>query len=91
MFIPVGLFGQAVGVASYPFMARLAGEKGYNVVRKFYAVQNTWFPALFGTVAVLSSLPLFFLRRTTRTAIFDRLKFRLVMLSIITSASLGMA
>lgn len=26
MFILVGLFGQAVGVASYPFMARLAGE-----------------------------------------------------------------
>ncbi len=26
MFILVGLFGQAIGVASYPFMARLAGE-----------------------------------------------------------------
>jgi putative peptidoglycan lipid II flippase len=31
------------------------------VVRGFYAVQNIWFPALFGTVAVLSSLPLFFI------------------------------
>ncbi|MEJ2244505.1 MAG: murein biosynthesis integral membrane protein MurJ [Acidobacteriota bacterium] len=27
MLIPVGLFGQAVAVASYPFMARLAAEK----------------------------------------------------------------
>ncbi|MFO7883422.1 MAG: lipid II flippase MurJ, partial [Desulfobacteraceae bacterium] len=128
MFILVGLFGQAVGVASYPFMARLAAKNDITalnqllnqtlkylllvipfsvlfmvlsqeivlilfkrgkfdieatlmtarilpwllagtfafagqtvVVRGFYAVQNTWFPALFGTVAVLSSLPLFFI------------------------------
>ena len=30
MFILVGLFGQAVGVASYPFMAKIAAEKDYS-------------------------------------------------------------
>ncbi|MCK5311718.1 MAG: murein biosynthesis integral membrane protein MurJ [Desulfobacteraceae bacterium] len=127
MFILVGLFGQAVGVASYPFMAKLA-EKGdltqlnsllnntlkflllvipfsilfmvlkYEIVvmifqrgrfdaaatiltssvlpflmtgtfafaaqtvvaRGFYATRNTLLPAIFSTVSVLASLPLFF-------------------------------
>ncbi|MBF0230963.1 MAG: murein biosynthesis integral membrane protein MurJ [Desulfamplus sp.] len=128
MFILVGIFGQAVGVASYPFMAKLASlgkidelnellnttlkylllvipisalfivlrheivfllfQRGkFNldatkltsevlpfimagtfafaaqtvVVRGYYAIQNTWFPALFGTIAVFASLPLFFI------------------------------
>ncbi len=128
MFILVGLFGQAVGVASYPFMAQLAGKKEFDrlnellnrtlkflflvipfsvlmivlkyetvlllfqrgefgekatrmtaevlpyllggafafaaqtvVVRGYYAAKNTWFPALFGTIAVVVSLPLFYL------------------------------
>ncbi len=127
MFILVGIFGQAVGVASYPFMANLAslgkvdalnsllnttlkylllvvpvsvlfmvlkheivfilfqrGSFDLNatkttseilpfimagtfafaaqtvVVRGYYAMQNTWFPAIFGTIAVLASVPLFF-------------------------------
>lgn len=128
MFILVGIFGQAVGVASYPFMAKLASlgkidqlnhllnttlkylllvipistlfmvlrheivfllfQRGRFdpdatritsevlpfimagtfafaaqtvVVRGYYAMQNTWFPALFGTIAVFASLPLFFI------------------------------
>ncbi|MGM0644728.1 MAG: murein biosynthesis integral membrane protein MurJ [Thermodesulfobacteriota bacterium] len=128
MFILVGFFGQAVGVASYPFMAQLAEKKEFGrlnevlnstlkflilvipfsvlmivlryetvlllfqrgefgekatimtsnvlpfllagafafaaqtvVVRGYYAAKNTWFPALFGTVTVVCSLPLFFL------------------------------
>lgn len=128
MFILVGLFGQAVGVASYPFMAQLADKKEFDrlnellnrtlkflilvipfsvlmivlkyetvlllfqrgefgekatrmtaevlpyllagafafaaqtvVVRGYYAAKNTWFPALFGTIAVVVSLPLFYL------------------------------
>ncbi|MBF0412264.1 MAG: murein biosynthesis integral membrane protein MurJ [Desulfamplus sp.] len=128
MFILVGIFGQAVGVASYPFMANLASlgkigelnallnttlkylllvipisvlfmvlryeivfllfQRGrFNidatritaeilpfimagtfafaaqtvVVRGYYAMQNTWFPAIFGTIAVVGSLPLFFI------------------------------
>jgi len=126
MLIPVGLFGQAVGVASFPFMARLAAENRKSemntllntalrylslvipfsimlivmrydlvrllyergkfnpeatiltstilvfilpgafalsvytvVVRGYYAVQNTLFPAIFGTIAVLCSLPVY--------------------------------
>ncbi|MDZ7582222.1 MAG: murein biosynthesis integral membrane protein MurJ [Deltaproteobacteria bacterium] len=126
LLIPVGLFGQAVGVASYPFMARLVAEhklqemnalmngalrylalvipfsillmvlrheivyllfergrfdarataltahillyllpgafalSAYTVVvRAYYAIQNTWFPAVFGTIAVLFSLPVY--------------------------------
>jgi putative peptidoglycan lipid II flippase len=126
LLIPVGLFGQAVGVASFPFMARLVAENRLTemnrllndtlrflalvlpfsalvmvlrheivqllfqrgrfdaaatdltapiliyllpaafalsayavVVRGFYAAKNTWFPALFGTCAVLASLPLY--------------------------------
>ena len=126
MFILVGLFGQAAGVASYPFMAGMAAQgrmKELNnllnttlkyllliipvsalfvllryeivvilfkrgvfdenavlltagllpfllagsfafaaqtvVVRGFYATQNTWLPALFGTISVLACLPLF--------------------------------
>ncbi len=126
MFILVGIFGQAVGTASYPFMARLAeegrldelnrlmnrtlrylallipaavllmvlspevvrvlfergrfdpaatrvtadvlvwflaGAVGFAaytvVVRGYYATRNTLFPAVFGTVAVLASLPLY--------------------------------
>ena len=122
----VGFFGQAVGVAFYPFMARLATEKKINemnrllnhamhyvalvipfavlvmvlrfeiirvlfqrgafdaagtdltagllvyimigafafaaqtvVVRGFYALQNTLFPALYGTIAVIISLPMY--------------------------------
>ncbi|MEJ2108402.1 MAG: murein biosynthesis integral membrane protein MurJ [Acidobacteriota bacterium] len=122
--IPVGLFGQAVGMASFPFMAQLAAdhriqemnhlmnkalrylsmvipfsivlivvrhelvqilfERGqfdasataltapilafllpgafalsaYTVVvRGYYAMQNTLFPAVFGSIAVLCSLP----------------------------------
>ena len=128
MFILVGIFGQAVGVASYPFMAKLAAQKKINelnellnttlkflalvipvsvffmilrheivlllfqrgrfnldatrmtaqvlpfimagtiafaaqtvVVRGYYAMQNTWLPALFGTGAVIVSLPVFFI------------------------------
>ena len=126
MFILVGFFGQAVGVASFPFMARLAAENKIQemnrlmndtlrylalvvpfsvlimalrqetvvilfqhgrfdaaatdltsrvllflmigafafaaqtiVVRGYYAVQNTLFPALYGTAAVLLSIPVF--------------------------------
>ena len=128
MFILVGIFGQAVGVASYPFMAKLAAKGKLSelnallnttlkflalvipvsvlfmvlrneivlllfqrgrfdpdatrmtaqvlpfimagaiafaaqtvVVRGYYAMQNTWFPALFGTVSVVVSLPIFFM------------------------------
>ena len=127
-FILVGLFGQAVGTASYPFMSRLATEGRMMemnrlldrtlralsmvipfsvflmvirheaifilfqrgrfdaaataltahllpfllmgafafsaqtvVVRGYYALQNTLFPALVGTVAVLLSVPVFLL------------------------------
>ena len=126
MLILVGVFGQAVGVASFPFMARLAVEGRLGemnrlmdrtlrhlslvipisvlcmvlrheivlllfqrgrfdegaaritsqallyflpgafafaaqtiVVRAYYAVQNTLFPALFGTLAVVLSLPFY--------------------------------
>jgi putative peptidoglycan lipid II flippase len=126
MFILVGFFGQAVGVASFPFMARLAAENKIHemnrllndalrylalvvpfsvliivlrqetvvilfqrgrfdaaataltsqvlvflmmgafafaaqtiVVRGYYAVQNTLFPALYGTAAVLLSIPVY--------------------------------
>jgi putative peptidoglycan lipid II flippase len=124
MLIPVGLFGQAVGQASYPFMTRLAVENRISemnnlmntalryvslvipfsvvliilrqelvfilfqhgrfdaeattltagillfmlpgafalsaytvVVRGYYATQNTLYPAVFGSIAVLCSLP----------------------------------
>ncbi len=127
-FILVGLFGQAVGTASYPFMSRLATEGRMAemnrlldrtlgalsivipfsvflmvirheavfilfqrgrfdaaataltshllpfllfgafafatqtvVVRGYYALQNTLFPALLGTAAVLLSIPVFIL------------------------------
>jgi len=127
MFILVGLFGQAVGVASYPFMAKLAAKGNVDelnqllnttlkflilvipvsvlfmvlsreivfllfqrgrfdaaatqltsqvlpflmagtvafaaqtaVVRGYYAIQNTWFPALMGSAAVVISLPMFY-------------------------------
>lgn len=127
-FILVGLFGQAVGTASYPFMSRLATEGRIAemnrllnrtlgalsivipfsvflmvirheavfilfqrgrfdaaataltshllpflligafafatqtvVVRGYYALQNTLFPALLGTAAVLLSIPVFIL------------------------------
>ncbi len=127
MLILVGLFGQAVGTASYPYMARLVVEKGIQamnqllnttlrylalvmpfsvlmiilrfevvqilfqrgrfdaaatavtadvlicfmigafaysaytiVVRAYFATQNTLFPAIYGTAAVLLSLPLYF-------------------------------
>lgn len=126
LLIPAGLFGQAVGVASFPFMARLAAENRIGemnrlmnsalrylslviplsvllivirhelvqiifergrfdpeataltagilvfmlpgafalsaytvVVRGYYASQNTLFPAVFGTIAVLCSLPVY--------------------------------
>jgi putative peptidoglycan lipid II flippase len=126
MLILVGIFGQAVGTASYPFMARLAeegrrdelnrlmnrtlrylallipvsvlfmvlspevvrvlfergrfdaeatrvtadvlvwflaGAAGFAaytvVVRGYFATRDTLFPAVFGTVAVLASLPLY--------------------------------
>jgi putative peptidoglycan lipid II flippase len=128
MLIIVGLFGQAVGTASFPTMARLAAENNLPelnrllnrtlrylallipvaamlmvlsrevvrilfqrgrfdpsattltaevlvwflagafafaaytvVVRGYYATRNTLVPALFGTVAVLASLPVYFL------------------------------
>jgi len=126
MFMLVGFFGQAAGMASFPFMARLAAEKKIHemnrllndtlrylalvvpfsvlilvlrqetvvilfqrgrfdaaataltsqvlvflmigafafaaqtiVVRGYYAIQNTLFPALYGSVAVLLSIPLY--------------------------------
>ena len=126
MLILVGLFGQAVGTASYPYLARLMAEKGFPemnrllnttlrylalvipfsvlmivlrfelvrllfqrgrfdagatavtaevlvcfligafaysaytmVVRAYFASQNTLFPALYGTVAVVLSLPFY--------------------------------
>lgn len=127
MLMMVGFFGQAVGVASFPFMARLAAENKIDemnrllnrtmrylalvipfsalvmvlrhevililfqrgrfdaaataltanvlifmmtgavafaaqtiVVRGFFAVQNTLFPAVYGTLAVILSLPLYY-------------------------------
>ncbi|MCD4741701.1 MAG: murein biosynthesis integral membrane protein MurJ [Desulfobacteraceae bacterium] len=127
MFILVGLFGQAVGVAAYPFMAKLAGKGDFTqlniilnntlkflllvipfsiffmvlryeivaiifqrgkfdihatiltseilpyfmagafafaaqtiVARGFYACKNTLLPAIFSTVSVIASIPLFF-------------------------------
>ena len=126
MFVLVALFGQAVGVAAYPFMARLVAENRLDemnnllnstlcyislvipfsvllmvlrhetilmiyqrgkfdaaatdltstvmvyiligtvafaaqtvVARGFYAMQNTIFPAVFGTLAVILSIPLY--------------------------------
>jgi len=126
MFMLVGFFGQAVGMASFPFMARLAAENKIHemnrllndtlrylalvvpfsvliialrqetvvilfqrgrfdaaataltsqvllflmigafaftaqtiVVRGYYAIQNTLFPALYGTAAVLLSIPVY--------------------------------
>jgi len=126
MLIPAGLFGQAVGIASFPFMARLAIENRITemnrlintalrylalvipisiimiivrnelvqillergkfdaadttltagilvfllpcafavtsytvVVRAYYAMQNTLFPAIFVSIAVLCSLPVY--------------------------------
>ncbi len=126
MFILVGFFGQAVGVASFPFMARLAAEEKISemndllnstlrylslvipfsalfmvlrhevvlilfqrgrfdttateltarlllflmtgtvafaaqtvVVRGYYAMQDTLFPAIFGTIAVIAGLPIY--------------------------------
>ena len=126
MFMLVGFFGQAVGMASFPFMARLAAENKIHemnrllndalrylalvvpfsvlimvlrqetvvilfqrgrfdaaataltsqvllflmigafaftaqtlVVRGYYAIQNTLFPALYGTAAVLLSIPIY--------------------------------
>jgi putative peptidoglycan lipid II flippase len=128
MLILVGLFGQAVGTASFPFMAKLVAENRINemnrllnntlrflalvipfsvllmvlrsevvlmifqrgkfdaaatgltanvltyflvgafafaaytvVVRGFFARQNTLFPAIFGSIAVLLSVPLYIL------------------------------
>jgi putative peptidoglycan lipid II flippase len=128
MLVLVGLFGQAMGTASYPYMSRLAAEGRMDemnqllnrtmrylslvipfsvllmvlrhevvfilfcrgsfdmaatqltsgllpfllvgafafsaqtiVVRGYYAMQNTLFPAIFGTVAVVISLPFFWL------------------------------
>jgi putative peptidoglycan lipid II flippase len=127
MLMLVGFFGQAVGVASFPFMARLAAENKIAemnrllndtlrylalvipfsvlfmvlrhevililfqrgqfdatataltsnvlvyimvgafafaaqtvVVRGFFAIQNTLFPAIYGTIAVVLSLPLYY-------------------------------
>jgi putative peptidoglycan lipid II flippase len=135
MFILVGLFGQAVGVASYPFMAKLAAQGKIDelnnllnttmkflllvipvsvlfmvlrheivlilfqrgrfgleatrvtsqvlpfllcgtfafaaqtvVVRGYYATQNTWFPALVGTISVVLTLPLFYVLMTVMDA-----------------------
>ena len=126
MLILVGIFGQAVGTASFPYMARLAAENHLDdlnhllnrtlsylalvmpvaallsvlspevvsilfqrgrfdsaavrvtadvlvwflsgavafaaytvIVRAYYATQNTLFPALFGSAAVLISIPLY--------------------------------
>jgi putative peptidoglycan lipid II flippase len=128
MLILVGLFGQAVGTASYPFLARLLAENKLNemnrllnhtlrflamvipfsvllmvlrsevvriifqrgkfdaaataltaevlmyllvgafafaaytiVVRGYFASQNTLFPALYGTIVVILSIPLYLL------------------------------
>ena len=128
MLILVGLFGQAVGTASYPFLARLVAENKLNemnrllnntlrflamvipfsvllmvlrsevvriifqrgkfdaattaltaevlmflligtfafaaytvVVRGYFASQNTLFPALYGTIVVIVSVPLYLL------------------------------
>lgn len=127
MFILIGFFGQAVGMASYPYMAKLAAQNNISelnkllntilqflflvipfsilfsllkyevifilfnrgafdlnsteltcqilpyfmigafaftcqtiVVRGYYAVQNTWFPALFNSLTVIVSLPLYY-------------------------------
>jgi putative peptidoglycan lipid II flippase len=128
MLIPVALFGQAIGTAVYPFLARLVAENNleemnnllnntlrylalvipvsvllmvlknevvsiiyqrgqfdatataltadiliyllvgafalaaYTIVpRAFYATQNTIFPAVYGSIAVLLSIPFYFL------------------------------
>jgi len=128
MFVLVGLFGQAAGVASYPFLSRLVAENRFEemnqllnktirfialvipfsvvcmvlrreivviifqrgsfdsaatemtsnillfvligatafaaqtvVVRGYYAMQNTLFPTVYGSLAVLLSIPLYFI------------------------------
>ncbi len=131
MLILMAFFGQAVGVASFPFLARLAAQQRMDevnriinttlrylslvipfsvlfmvlrheiirilfqhgsfdaadtevtagvfvfilagasafaaqtiVVRGYYAIQNTLFPAIYGTITVLASIPVFFLGMT---------------------------
>ena len=129
MFMVVGFFGQAVGVASFPYLSQLAAKNNISkmntllndtlknyialiipfsvliavlryeiiyvlfergkftaentqvaskillflmigafafaaqtvVVRGYYAMQNTLFPAIFSTISVLASVPLYFL------------------------------
>jgi putative peptidoglycan lipid II flippase len=114
MLIPVALFGQAIGTAAYPFMARLVAEEKIeemnNLLNKTlrylalvipvsvllmvlknevvliiyqrgkfdasataltadiliyllagaYAMQNTVFPAIYGSIAVLLSIPFYY-------------------------------
>ncbi|MBW2369245.1 MAG: murein biosynthesis integral membrane protein MurJ [Deltaproteobacteria bacterium] len=127
MFVLVGLFGQAVGTAIFPYLSRLMAEKNFSevnrllnhtlrylslaiplvvllivlrreivvvlfqrgqfdtaattltaqvlayvlpgavamaaytlIIRGFYAMQDTVFPAIFGTLAVVLSLPIYF-------------------------------
>jgi putative peptidoglycan lipid II flippase len=128
MFILIGFFGQAVGMASYPYMAKLAAQNkitelnrllnhtlqflflvipfsvlfsllkyeiifilfnrgGFDlqstvltsqvlpyfmagavaftcqtlVVRGYYAIQNTWFPAIFNSLMVIVFLPVYYI------------------------------
>jgi len=59
-----GRFGEeAVGPTAAALRGFLPGAAAYAayalVVRGFYATGNTWLPALYGTAAVLASLPLY--------------------------------
>ncbi|MGD9366107.1 MAG: lipid II flippase MurJ, partial [Desulfobacteraceae bacterium] len=72
MMMLVGFFGQAVGVASFPYLARLAAEKRLNEMNRLF---NTLLRYL-ATLVIPTSVLMYVLRHEIVRLLFERMDFQ---------------
>jgi len=72
MMMLVGFFGQAIGVASFPFLARLAAEKRWNEMNR---TLNTLLRHL-ATMVIPTAILMYVLRHEIVRVLFERVRFR---------------
>lgn len=72
MMMLVGFFGQAVGVASFPYLARLAAEKRWNEMNRLF---NTLLRYL-ATLIIPTSVLMYVLRHEIVRVLFERMDFK---------------
>ncbi len=72
MMMLVGFFGQAIGVASFPYLARMAAEKRWDEMNR---TLNTLLRNL-ATLVIPTAILMYVLRQEIVRVLFERIRFR---------------